>query len=419
MSSTVVRFAPGLIPVLKHAMHDQKTHGSWASGGGQLYGPPENQWIVDTVWWHGAATTGLTTLSARNAPSRYPGTGRDYSMLARNFATSSYEEAAGYARESADMDQKNGVKEARPVVYQVRPTSLYAEPDPNGALGGWGAAFESMDEARAYVEDGGDVALAFNDDMTIVQEIDPSGFEFGSEPVAKHAMHNQKTHGNWATGTPQGGNGLTHREVYGLQSGTRDTLIRKIYDAEDKFQPNIQRSIPKPFPPSRTEIQSNAEYDKAYKTYSKAFEEWSRESTRNIKSTIGEKYLDGTKAGVQAYVNDVTSADWFVEAFGDGGVIGTPKVSLRTLREAGSYTIGTKNGVGFSALSMDKGYSQAEPIILHELAHYATAISATDSYEGHGVEFARNNIFMANKVIGPEYAAALEKSYREAGVPLG
>ena len=36
MRSTVVRFAPGLMPVLKHAMHDQKTHGSWAKGGNKL-----------------------------------------------------------------------------------------------------------------------------------------------------------------------------------------------------------------------------------------------------------------------------------------------------------------------------------------------------------------------------------------------
>ena len=29
----VIKFAPGLIPVLKHGNHDQKTHGSWASDG--------------------------------------------------------------------------------------------------------------------------------------------------------------------------------------------------------------------------------------------------------------------------------------------------------------------------------------------------------------------------------------------------
>jgi putative metallohydrolase (TIGR04338 family) len=70
-------------------------------------------------------------------------------------------------------------------------------------------------------------------------------------------------------------------------------------------------------------------------------------------------------------------------------------------------------------LSMDKGYSQAEPVILHELAHYATAISANKPYAGHGLEFARNYVYMASKVMGPEYAAGLESSYREGGVPLG
>ena len=30
---TVIKFAPGLKPVLKHAQHDQQTHGSWANGG--------------------------------------------------------------------------------------------------------------------------------------------------------------------------------------------------------------------------------------------------------------------------------------------------------------------------------------------------------------------------------------------------
>ena len=29
----VIKFAPGLIPVLKHGTHDQKTHGSWATDG--------------------------------------------------------------------------------------------------------------------------------------------------------------------------------------------------------------------------------------------------------------------------------------------------------------------------------------------------------------------------------------------------
>ena len=105
--------------------------------------------------------------------------------------------------------------------------------------------------------------------------------------VTKHQEHDQSTHGSWADGT-QGGNRLTHRDVYQLQSGMQDTLMRKIYDAEEKYQPNVQRELPKPFPPNnRAEYATPEEYDKAYKAYSKAFDEWSRESTRNIKSTTG------------------------------------------------------------------------------------------------------------------------------------
>ena len=28
----VIKFAPGLIPVLKHQEHDQSSHGNWAEG---------------------------------------------------------------------------------------------------------------------------------------------------------------------------------------------------------------------------------------------------------------------------------------------------------------------------------------------------------------------------------------------------
>jgi hypothetical protein len=30
----VIRFEAGLRPILKHGDHDQKTHGNWATGGG-------------------------------------------------------------------------------------------------------------------------------------------------------------------------------------------------------------------------------------------------------------------------------------------------------------------------------------------------------------------------------------------------
>jgi len=377
----VIKFAPGLIPVLKHQEHDQSSHGNWA-GDGVSFKQDRNLLTMQDK-------SGQTLASV------------DFVNLGNNRldvnSIDSFDGGKGYATKVLEK------------LYSLFPEhSIF-----------WG---------KTIVPESTHLAQKFSDKYGRTQfmpwgEGVIAGYEwgklYGDTTVKKHQEHDQSTHGNWATGTPQGGNGLAHREIYQLQSGTSDSLVRRIYDAEERFQSNVQRDIPKPFPPSRTEFQTSAEYDKAYKAYSKAFDEWSRESTRNIKSTTGEKHLDGTKAGVQAYVDAVTSADWFIEAFGDGGVIGTPKVSLRAMGVAGQYSIGTKGGVGYSALAMDKGYSKAEPVILHELAHYATAISATSSYEGHGVEFAKNHIYMASKVISPEYAAGLESAYREAGVPLG
>ena len=68
---------------------------------------------------------------------------------------------------------------------------------------------------------------------------------------------------------------------------------------------------------------------------------------------------------------------------------------------------------------INKGYSLNEPTILHEITHYATAISAVKAYQPHGVEFAKNHVYIANKVIGSEYASGLEKAYREEGIDLG
>jgi putative metallohydrolase (TIGR04338 family) len=134
---------------------------------------------------------------------------------------------------------------------------------------------------------------------------------------------------------------------------------------------------------------------------------------------MGEKHLDGTPAGVTGYVRDVLRQDWFVEQFGKGGSAGNPEVKVESRGEAGAYQIGFKGNQPLSILRINRGYSKAEPTIVHEIAHYATTISATSPHDGHGVEFARNHIFVAGKVMGESFANGLEASYREAGVPLG
>lgn len=243
-------------------------------------------------------------------------------------------------------------------------------------------------------------------------------FPVGYKPVIKHGSHDQKTHGSWANG--QGGSGLSRREIYELQYNMSDPKKAAVYKAEEKFQPQIQKDLQKPFPPNNpAEYGSREEYVAAYKKYSKDFDEWSRESSRNIQSETGKKTLDGTRAGTQKYIDSITKSDWFINEFGDDRVVEVPKVALRENRVAGQYTFGFKNGQPYSAMVINKGYSLNEPTILHELTHYATTISTKERFSPHGVEFAKNHVYMASKVIGPEYADGLEAAYREEGIDLG
>ena len=232
-------------------------------------------------------------------------------------------------------------------------------------------------------------------------------------------QHDQKTHGLWATGTPQGGNGLSHREILDLQKNSSDPKKKAVYNAEGKNNP-VNEPGPKPQIAERGFFASQAEYDKAYKEYSKKFTDWAREFHRNIQSPTGEKHLNGKPKGVEDYVLAVTTSKWFVEAFGNGGRLGIPPVKVQSLANAnGTYMVGIKNGQGVSALTIDSYSTRNEPTILHEIAHYATATSARENYEPHGVEFMKNFLYIGSKVIGDDWAAKLAKSYREEGIDLG
>ena len=245
-------------------------------------------------------------------------------------------------------------------------------------------------------------------------------FAPGLRPVIKHQEHDQKDHGNWARGG--GGNGLGHRAVYNLQVGMSDPLKSAVYVAEGNYQGHQKYYNPlqKPETPKVWEYKTGDEHAQAWKDYSKNFDAWAKGEAKRIESDLGKELLDGTKAGVQRYVNKVTDSEWFTEAFGNGGIIGTPKVTTTTSnRISGSYTVGLKNGVGTSGLAIHKYNMQDEITILHELAHYATTINETNRFSSHGKEFVRNHLYILDHAISPAYADGLEKAYREAGIPLG
>lgn len=246
-------------------------------------------------------------------------------------------------------------------------------------------------------------------------------FDAGLKPVIKHQEHDQKTHGSWATGQ-KGGSGLSAREMYNLKVNRTDPQVRKVYDAQEKHYSQIQNpNLEPPSAPNRADFADYDEYNKAYKKYSKDWLDYSRKSTTAIISPIAEKHLDGTPRGVEAYVNEVVRSDWFVETYGNGGSFGFPKVmsSFDAGAASGAFQIGFKNDVPFSRIKISRGYSKAEPTLIHEIAHYATTISATSPHDAHGVEYRRNHIYIASQVLGADFANGLEKAYREEGLSLG
>lgn len=216
-----------------------------------------------------------------------------------------------------------------------------------------------------------------------------------------------------------GGNGLNHKEIYQLQIGRADELKRAVYRAEEKYQPTETSTLPRPPYPLRDSYTTREEYEKAYKEYSKKFDEYARQSQQNIQSDLGKEYLDGTASGIRRYIGEIAHADWFKQSFGNGGVIGTPQVALSSVKAAGSYRVGLLKGSPFSKMYIDKGLSMNEPVILHEFAHYATAISVTAKYDGHGMEFIGNHLSIVNNVMGSAYASGLAKAYAKEGIPLG
>lgn len=414
MSVKVIKFAPGLRPVIKHQEHDQSTHGSWANSSERSAKEIEVQQRITDVkvgsFERDKYDDDDKNLYQKIEAKYKTQDGKTYLLSQENIKTpdgNNIIEVFSYEPKTL-ASGKPGRKQIGSLGTEGRDSSIidgvYVEEEHQRQ----GLATAMLNMARTYAP--GNMKISHSFSLTD----DAKGWS----GVVKHQEHDQSSHGNWATG--KGSSGLTHREIYNLQVGRGDPLVSKIYKAEDNFQPHTQRELPMPFPPKpRVEFATKEEYDKAYKAYSKAFDEWARESHRNIQSPLGEKHLDGSRAGVQKYIDGIIGSDWFKNEFGTGGVVERPQAKLLDINSAGRYVFGFKNGQPYTSLIFNKGYSKAEPTILHELAHYATTISQTKPFDGHGVEFARNHIYIASKAIGSEFAAGLEKSYREEGIDLG
>lgn len=251
--------------------------------------------------------------------------------------------------------------------------------------------------------------------MTVVIRFQP-----GLKPmIQKHAMHDQSTHGSWAKGP----NRLYTTEILRLHKKT-DSQVSKVYKAEQKdFDERTNSSLVEPkFDNNPSSYSDREAYKKAYKEYSKSWDDWALSRHTDVRSSRGEKLLNGTKKGVEKYVGEVLNSTWFLENFGDGGPIGQPKITTTTQKGvAGKWQIGYKlsprtGETYMNQIALKKRYMKNEPTILHEISHFATAISETNPFESHGKEFAGNHIRIVTEFLGPQEGASLRESYTQGGV---
>lgn len=221
-----------------------------------------------------------------------------------------------------------------------------------------------------------------------------------------------------------GGNRLGIEEVMGLHKSS-DPLQDSVYRAEESVRPP-EPETPAPSAPKRNDFASYDEYDAAYKNYSKKWMAWAVEAQADIVSENGQKFLNGNPAGVKKYVQDLIRQDWFVQRFGDGSSLPSLDVKVSNADTAGRHILARTKSRATGEItdtrheiSLSRQFTKNEALILHEVSHYATGISQTAPFESHGVEFARNHVFVVENVAGSARAQALASAYVENGVDIG
>jgi hypothetical protein len=420
--------------VAKHQEHDQSTHGSWATGQTgdastrELLLQQASQYETFEEFsnavslqglrpraWH-IADTGFELDPNFKPMSRTGGTSDEPGLFVGDPET--WQDYAAGRSTVIEYDVSNLSFTAKPLAD----TSADFFPDQSGNQGFFirPSAFSRLREVRRMpIEEALSRAKQQQDAMPKSKAEAKQIWE-ESRSIQKHAMHDQKTHGSWATG----GNGLGIEEVMRLHK-TSDPLKMKVYEAEQSIDKPSKNPLEKPALPKRDDFESREDYDKAYKDYSKKWMAWAVEAQASILSDTGKKFLDGTPAGVKKYVEAVIKQDWFIERFGDGSSL--PKVDVKTsnTNAAGRHILKVRKDRASGRIietvheiSIDRQSTKNERVLLHEITHYATAITQTEAFSAHGVEFARNHIFVVEQMSGSARAEALASAYTEKGVQI-
>jgi len=183
----VIKFEPGLRPVLKHEQHDQATHGSWANG------TSESSLIsTDTqiAFAEGAIKATDNILSPSAYKSQLEGNlNRTYPKIYLEEAVNNpaYQDALQTHLKSIGFPETVKVFSSSAQEGEYFHGSVAPLWD-SGAVG-----YESEESPKEF--------LVNRSDIIGLGKVADSGVWFrNSKTVKKHQEHDQKTHGNWATG---------------------------------------------------------------------------------------------------------------------------------------------------------------------------------------------------------------------------
>lgn len=421
-------------PFNKHQEHDQSTHGSWATGQTgdastrDLLLQQASQYETFEEFSNAVSLQGLRPRAWHIADTGFE-LDPNFKPMSRTGGTS---DEPGLFVGDPETWQDYAVGRSTVIEYDVSNLSFTAKPladtsadffpDQSGNQGFFirPSAFSRLREVRRMpIEEALSRAKQQQDAMPNSKAEAKQIWE-ESRSIQKHAMHDQKTHGSWATG----GNGLGIEEVMRLHKPS-DPLQTKVYEAEQSIDKPSKNPLEKPALPKRDDFESREDYDKAYKDYSKKWMAWAVEAQAITLSDTGKKFLDGTPAGVKKYVEAVIKQDWFIERFGDGSSL--PKLDVKTsnTNAAGRHILKMRKDRASGRIietvheiSIDRQSTKNERVLLHEITHYATAITQTEAFSAHGAEFARNHIFVVEQMSGSARAEALASAYTEKGVQI-
>jgi GNAT superfamily N-acetyltransferase len=219
VSTKVIRFAPGLRPVIKHQEHDQSSHGSWANSSERSAKEIEVQQRITQIE-HKSYPTDEDGMSSNRVTAIYETKdGTKIKLLHDNEKTSdgdismttkAYLFVDGGVKEIADLESSranNVVPEAGAIIDRIQVQPEYKRQ---------GIATAMLNFARSYSQDGIKIEHSFSltDDAK------------GWSGVVKHqqGLHDQRTHGSWAGG---GGAGVDISEALDEVFFTRKLDIKE------------------------------------------------------------------------------------------------------------------------------------------------------------------------------------------------